>query len=253
MDEQQLLAMFDLLQDLLGSVALSITLTDSLQGNILHLGSASPHSLTLTIKNKTQQTVTIAGLSGDPSEDNNDFSIKFTNNSFYFISPPTVLSPSNWKAAVYPDRTGYSNQIYLLTTEDVTLQPSGKDGDTITVVLIYTNAIASSDAIAVDSEVIISPGKVSSGGQSISGSIDLQLILLEDEGVPSPLAATIIGSHTVLNDGTSDCDLKLRITNQSTEPVAFETPITSEQETPTLIILVATGHSALLMKRMTLD
>ena len=226
-----------LLKENLGTSLLSIGLTDEINGNVLHIDSGTTHSLILTVSNNSNQPITIHPLSSNPSEQNSNFFLKFDNNSFSFDTPPQVSEPSNWKAAANQIQTRdgtYSNEIYLLTTQEVILQPKGNNGDSIAITMLYSNAYPGDFAFAVDTRIFISGQHVTAQGETLPGHEDLQLLLLEDEGLPIPLAAELVGPRTILNDGTATLDLKLRIINPLPEAVQFEKPSTGSS-TPTKI------------------
>ncbi|MGJ8573110.1 MAG: hypothetical protein ACSHXI_20685 [Hoeflea sp.] len=228
----------DFLGDTLGALALDISLVDGLNGDILHLNSDFPNQLVLTISNNTSKDINIGAISGAPSLSQYDFAIRFTNNTFYFGSDPEIsVASSTWTLDLKKDSSGYVSEIFLGTSTALTLKAKGTAGDSLSVALTYSDAAAASSAVAVDANINISK-HVSSAGTPIPGMVSEQLTLLQDAGIPTPLAVVVSGPRTVLNDGTTPQDVRLRLINTSAEPVVFSAPVSGGKSTSQLRIVL---------------
>jgi hypothetical protein len=228
----------DFLGDTLGALALNVSLVDGLNGDILHLNSDFPNQLILTISNNTSKDISIGAISGAPSLAQYDFAIRFTNNTFYFTSGPEISAASStWTLDLKKDSAGYVSEIFLGTSAGITLKAKGTAGDSLSVALTYSGAAAAASAVAVDANINISKN-VSSAGTPIPGMVSEQLTLLQDAGIPTPLAVVVSGPRTVLNDGTTPQDVRLRLINTSAEPVVFSAPVSGGKSTSQLRVIL---------------
>ena len=219
--------------------ALTFDLSDSLGAEVIHVNSSIPQELNLSIANTLTGEVQISGQQGPPSDTNYHFHIQFVNNQCFWSSPPLTLTTPKWLMTALDDGT-FITDIYLLSTETITLKPALSEGNTTGVQIEYVNATLKNVAVEV-LQVMVSVGQnvvALINSQPVCGAETVHLTTFTDAGAPSPLIATLVQPRTVLNDdGATDSQLLLRLVNTSPDPVTFAPPPVSGGPTPTAIQL----------------
>jgi hypothetical protein len=224
--------------------ALTLSLSDSLGANVIHVDSNIPQELNLSITNILTKEVRIVGQPGPASPENYHFNIKFVSNQCFFSSvPPTLINPQ-WSMKAVPEAgPGYIMDLYLLSTVDINLRPvSVAGGSTTTVQLQYTDVILANPEVEI-LQIGVTVGQnvfaiVNSDRQPVTGTETVHLTTFTDAGVPTPLVATLVQPRTILaNQPDRSQSLLLRLVNTSPEPVTFTPPSGNGGKTPTSIQL----------------
>src|SRR5262245_8287836 len=208
--------------------ALTLGLGDDLGGEVIHLSSTIPQELNLSIANKLPDEIQIVGQPGPASSFNYHFLIQFSNNQCFLPPPtPTVTTPG-WLMTVRPKEDAFISEIYLLSTETITLKAASRaGGSTTSVGLQYTQATLLNVDLPVLA-VMVTVGqnviaKLTPIDQPVSGTETIHLTTFTDASAPTPLIATLVQPKTILDDGT-ERSLLLRLVNTSPDPVPFLRP-----------------------------
>ncbi|HKE59698.1 MAG TPA: hypothetical protein VKB46_23470, partial [Pyrinomonadaceae bacterium] len=222
--------------------ALTLGLGDDLGGEVIHVSSAIPQALNLSIANKLTDEILIVGQPGPASSSNYHFCIQFANNQCFLPPPPLTVTTPGWLMSAPVKQEGdFIKNIYLLSTETITLKAASAAGESSTKVgLQYIEATLASAGVDVLT-VFVSVGqnviaKLTPNDQPVSGTETLHLGTFTDASAPTPLIATLVQPKTILDDGT-ERDLLLRLVNTSPDPVPFLRPPQPGGLTPTAIEL----------------
>ncbi len=98
----------------------------------------------------------------------------------------------------------------------------------MSLVIDYGGAVPD-DPKAINIPVQVQYQNITSGSMPLRGSTPSQdLGLMADAGLPSPLVGSFVGPSTVLNDGTTQHSLTLRLVNTSKDPLMFIVPSTGD-------------------------
>jgi hypothetical protein len=227
------------------SNSLTLGLSDGLGAGVIHTYSSIPRKLKLSITNTLPVEVQIVGQPGPASPSNYHFHIQFVNNQCFLSSPPLKLSTPEWASpAVVSNGEDFITDIYLLSTATISLGSSslpGSAGQTTEVELLYTEAQLNNVAVEVLQVTVTVCQNVfaliNSNPQPIMEAETVHLTTFADAGAPSPLIATLVQPRTILNDGSTESQLLLRLVNTSPDPVTFAPPPADGSPTPTAVQL----------------
>ncbi len=217
---------------------LTTTVTDAAGAAVIHIDSASESSATdnkliISISNRTNNEITIDKLTGEASSSNYNVMFKLPNSKLYFYHAPDVdasTAPGNWSLATAPGTDGgWIDTIYLANAESSILNPMGQAGDTLTLVINYSD-IVPNDPKSLNILVEVAyENFTDSSGTPVSGTAPTQsMVLMANAGRPSPLIGEFVGARTVLNDGSTQHQLTLRLLNTSLDPVQLLVPPSGE-------------------------
>jgi len=201
------------------SYPISFSLYDDDDQNVIYIDDKPTDRIVrLEIVNSSQQNVELENLSGNASKDNYHFELKFRPGTLSTASLQkidlTEESTSNWSLAKsLPSTNGHPVSLYLLLkTTDKTLASNGK----IDLTLQNVGADISGGSRGTRVELKYHKLKYQNDSIEISGSRVEHLSIVNHRGKKNiPLHAGFVASNTVLNDGNSESDLTLRITNVS--------------------------------------
>jgi hypothetical protein len=217
--------------------ALTLGLSDDLGASVLHVNSAIPRSLNLSIANTVTEQVEIVGRAEKVSTSNYHFHIQFNNTQVSFSANPTVTTP-DWHIFVVSNAAGYVTDFYLLSARNITLNAaSSKDGTTTTVQMQYAGAMlsdASADVLQMVLTVGANVNALLSPPQPVTGTETIHLTTFTDASAPTPLIPTLVKPRTILI-GDDKGSLLLRLVNTSADPVTFVPPLNHGGPTPTSI------------------
>lgn len=119
--------------------------------------------------------------------------------------------------------------MYLANSASCVLGPNGSCTESLTLVIDYGGAVPDDFTTNSVPVQVLYQRIHTASGTSIQGSTPPQsLSLMANEGAPMPLVASFVGPATVLNDGTTVCDLTLRMANTSLDPMQFIVPINGQ-------------------------
>lgn len=223
------------------SEALTLGLGDDLGASVIHTNSNIPRHLKLSIANNLPEKVQILGQPRPASPTNYHFHIQFVNNQC-LVEPPSLTTLPNWDIQTKGDDNGYVSDIYLLSTDTITLDVASKQPNSITVPVRYVDATLKNALVEVLQVAVIVGQNVNvlldPDPKPISETQTVHLTTFMDASAPSPLVAMLVQSRTILNDGTTrPSPLVLRLVNTSPEPVTFAPPPEQNSPTPTSIEL----------------
>lgn len=216
--------------------ALTMGLSDELGADVIHLSSNIPRLLNLSITNTLTDEVQIVAQPGPAGPDNYHFHIQFVNNQCFF----RTLTTPEWLISALSDDSGFITDIYLLSTQSITLSVPPAAGSTADVQLWYSDAALKNISVEV-LQVAVTVGQnvvalLSPNPQPVTGAETVHLTTFTDDNAPSPLIATMVQRRAILPDGVGR-DLLLWVVNTSPEPVNFTPPPADGSPTPTAIAL----------------
>lgn len=210
---------------------LTFGLSDDLKADVLHVNSALPRALNLSIVNTATEQVVIVGQSQPVSTHNYHFHIKFNDNSVAFTANPTLIT-ADWHIQLVTNAASFVTDLYLLSAKDITLSAQG---GTISVAMQYAGAMLSEPSDVL--QLLVTVGEhvnELSPPQRVTGTQMVPLSTFTDASAPSPLIPTLVQPKTILI-GDDKLQLLLRLVNTSPEPVTFVPPLTKGGHTPTSI------------------
>ena len=225
--------------------ALAMGLSDRFGAEVMHINSSVPQLLNLSIANTLTENVEIVGQPGPAASDKCHFHIKFVNNECFPSNLLPTVTPPNWVIGIdYDQGTGLITDIYLLSTQNLTLQKASSKGNAIVIGMMYSSAMLNNPAVQ-EIQIAISVGQhvnaviPSDSSQPISETTTVHMDALMDAGAPTPLIATLVQPRTILNDGAEGPtpELLLRLINTSSDPVIFAPPLDLNGPTATEIQL----------------
>ncbi len=211
------------------SPVLTAAVTDGAGAAVIHIDSSTSNKLIITINNQTDNDITIDKLTDPASSSNYNVMFKLPNAQLYFYSAPTVdaaSKPGTWSLATGPaSGSGWIDAIYVATSEAGTLNPKGQAGDSLTLVIDYENVVPSDPKTLSLLVEVAYQNFTDSSGTPISNTLPTQsMSLMANAGRPSPILGEFVGPRTVLNDGTTQRQLTMRLVNPSLDPVQLLVP-----------------------------
>lgn len=215
------------------SPVLTAAVTDGAGAAVIHIDSSTSNKLIITINNQTDNDITIDKLTDPASSSNYNVMFKLPNAQLYFYSAPTVdaaSKPGTWSLATGPaSGSGWIDAIYVATSEAGTLNPKGQAGDSLTLVIDYENVVPSDPKTLSLLVEVAYQNFTDSSGTPISSTLPTQsMSLMANAGRPSPILGEFVGPRTVLNDGTTQRQLTMRLVNPSLDPVQLLVPSQGE-------------------------
>ncbi len=223
-------ALLDLVGDVSASLAFSALVTDAAGAAVIHVDGSTTNQLVISITNQTSGDITFAQLKGSASSGNCNLVLKLPNNQLYFYNAPAIdgaSTPGTWELATdsASGGAGWVDTIYLANTGTCKLTANGTAGDTLSVVINYSGAVPD-DPKALNIPVQLSYLNITNAsGTPLKGTTPAQTMgLMANAGRPSPLVGSFVGPQAVLNDGTTQHELTLRMVNTSLDPLQFIVP-----------------------------
>ncbi|MFV1885147.1 MAG: hypothetical protein ACMZ7B_11715 [Balneola sp.] len=223
-------SLIDLLNDVSASLAFSALVTDAAGAAVIHVDGSTTNQLVISITNQTSGDITFAQLKGSASSGNCNLVLKLPNNQLYFYNAPAIdgaSTPGSWVLATdsASGGAGWVDTIYLANTGTCKLTANGTAGDTLSVVINYSGAVPD-DPKALNIPVQLSYLNITNAsGTPLKGTTPAQTMgLMANAGRPSPLVGSFVGTQAVLNDGTTQHELTLRMVNTSLDPLQFIVP-----------------------------
>ena len=222
--------LLELVDTVSASLAFSALVTDAAGAAVIHVDGSTTNQLVISVTNQTSGDITIAQLSGAASSSNCNLLLKLPNNQLYFYNAPAIdgaSTPGTWELATdsASGGAGWVDTIYLANIGPCKLTANGTAGDTLTVVINYSGAVPD-DPKALNIPVQLSYLNITNGsGTPLKGTTPAQTMgLMANAGRPSPLVGSFVGPQAVLNDGTTQHELTLRMVNTSLDPLQFIVP-----------------------------
>ncbi|MFV1885148.1 MAG: hypothetical protein ACMZ7B_11720 [Balneola sp.] len=222
--------LLELVDTVSASLAFSALVTDAAGAAVIHVDGSTTNQLVISITNQTSGDITFAQLKGPASSGNCNLLLKLPNNQLYFYNAPAIdgaSTPGSWVLATdsASGGAGWVDTIYLANTGTCKLTANGTAGDTLSVVINYSGAVPD-DPKALNIPVQLSYLNITNAsGTPLKGTTPAQTMgLMANAGRPSPLVGSFVGPQAVLNDGTTQHELTLRMVNTSLDPLQFIVP-----------------------------
>ncbi len=222
--------LLELVDTVSASLAFSALVTDAAGAAVIHVDGSTTNQLVISITNQTSGDITFAQLKGSASSGNCNLVLKLPNNQLYFYNAPAIdgaSTPGTWELATdsASGGAGWVDTIYLANTGTCKLTANGTAGDTLSVVINYSGAVPD-DPKALNIPVQLSYLNITNAsGTPLKGTTPAQTMgLMANAGRPSPLVGSFVGPQAVLNDGTTQHELTLRMVNTSLDPLQFIVP-----------------------------
>jgi len=180
--------------------------------NVLYLDNdVGAHACRVEIVNTSQQNIELSPLSGTTaSADYHHFELKFRPGTLSTASLDQITLPENGWDMSHPPQSDQSVSLYFLSTNSQVISPE----DRIQLTLQNVKLDASGGARGTRVELKYQNLKYQGADELLEGFREEHLGIVDHRGKKDiPLHVGSVGSNTILNDGSSQNALTLRMTN----------------------------------------
>jgi microcystin-dependent protein len=195
------------------SYPIDFSLYDGEQHNVLYIGdNPTDQNLKIEILNTSKQNIVLEALDNAPDANSHHFELRFRPGTLSTASLEQIAlaDESNWRMSRPSTNSTGTVSLYFSSTTQPTITP----GDKIDLTLNGVGVDASGGARGTRVELKYRNLKYQGSPDSLEGSRVEHLSIVGHRGRKNiPLHVGFVDSNTVLNDGSSQSELTLRITN----------------------------------------
>ena len=200
------------------SYPIDFELYDKDTQNVLYIEDTSDQTLTLEITNASTQTIALENLTGDVSDSNYHFALRFRPGTLSAASLGNTNGielgdTTNWQMLLSPADPSGMDVIYISRTTNLSMDPDASQ----TIVFNNVGADAGQGARGTRVELLYQSMAYSGETETLSGNRELHMSVINHRGKQNlPLHVGFVGDNGILNDGITQNTLTLRFSNTLT-------------------------------------